>query len=76
MATQNLLLMVYNEGLGACWINWTVSASNEKRFYERFDIPSFYLPICMVAIGYPEEKIKIEALVRKDLKDFVVYGRF
>lgn len=73
-AIENILLMAHSRGLGACWLNWSISESNEKKVYELFNIPRYMLPISVIAIGYPD--IISEPPARKEIKDFVVYERF
>lgn len=73
-AIENVLLMAHSLGLGACWLNWSISESNEKKVYELFNIPRYMLPISVIAIGYPD--IISESPARKEIKKFVVYERF
>lgn len=73
-AIGNVLLMAHSQGLGACWLNWSISESNEKKVYELFNIPEYMLPISVIALGYPD--IIPEPPARKEIKDFEVYERF
>lgn len=73
-AIENILLMAHSLGLGACWLNWSISESNEKKVYKLFNIPRYMLPISVIALGYPD--IMPEPPARKDITDFMVYERF
>ena len=73
-AIGNVLLMAHSMGLGACWLNWSISESNEKKVYELFNIPGYMLPISVIALGYPD--IISEPPARKAIKDFEAYERF
>jgi nitroreductase len=47
-AIQNLLLVVYEAGLGACW----VGAFDEDKVRVTLDIESYERPIAIIPIGY------------------------
>lgn len=69
-ATQNLLLAVHAEGLGACW----VGAFNEEKVREILEIPKGVRPVTIVPIGYPAEKPTAPS--RVSLHDFVHTGKY
>ena len=56
--TQNILLAAHEHDLGACWIGiypFKEFIDNTKNF---FNLPPNIIPVSMVALGYPDEKIE------------------
>lgn len=51
--TQNLLLQVVEEGLGACWMGVSTGDEREKFLSEMFGIPHDVKPFGVISIGYP-----------------------
>jgi nitroreductase len=52
MATQNILLMAYDLGIGSC----PVRSFNQKAIQVLLDLPDHVLPELLVTLGYPAEK--------------------
>jgi nitroreductase len=50
-AIQNLLLVAYSLGLGACW----VGAFREEKAREILKIPQGVRPVAIIPLGYPAE---------------------
>ncbi len=55
-ATQNMLLVAHNFGLGAVWLGIYPREPRIKALRELLNIPENVIPISMIAIGYPAEK--------------------
>ena len=69
-AVQNILLMVHNLGLGACW----VGAFNERLASQILNLPREIRPVAIIPIGYPAEKPL--ATSRMSLNDLVHINRY
>jgi nitroreductase len=54
MATQNILLMACDLGLGAC----PIKSFNQKAVQVLLDLPEHIVPELLVSIGYPDESPK------------------
>lgn len=76
---QNLLLLFHARGLGACWVGFTswdnygnchVEESMRDRFYERFQIPTHFLPTSLIPVGYPA--VSPRAPARKGVDEVLV----
>ncbi len=55
-ATQNLLLQVVEEGLGACWMGVSRGDERQKFITEMFNLPDIVRPYAVVGVGYPEDE--------------------
>lgn len=53
-AVEHILLLVVDNGLGACWI----SAFNESEVSKILNLPSYVIPIAIIPIGYPKGDIE------------------
>lgn len=58
-AIENMLLMAYNLGLGACWV---CKLPLQKKMRELFQIPKRYDIIAYIILGYPEEGVDTHTL--------------
>ena len=73
-AIQNMLLAAHSLGLGACWASWTSTRKKEKILYELLNIPFYYEPFGLVAVGFPDETPIPPA--RRDIDEIMVLNRF
>ena len=64
-ATQNMLLMIHNLGLGACWNG----AFDEDSVSSFLGIPDGVRPVAIITVGYPDEKPT--APPREEIEDFI-----
>lgn len=70
--TQNLLLMLHSEGLGACWMGIKKSpdiSEKYKKFRNRFKINESKIPTGIIPVGYPKTIPTPPA--RNDTKDLI-----
>lgn len=56
-AVQNLLLAVHGMGLGAVWTGIYPMESRVEGFKALFDLPDPVIPLALVVIGYPDQRI-------------------
>ena len=80
VATQNLLLMAHAMGLGAVIVKctnvdikmdatWSGGADRRKavsEMYSKLNLPDYFLPAAIVALGYPKRIPKAPPRLRKD----------
>lgn len=57
-ATENMILAALEQGLGSCWIG----SINKPRISELLNIPPHFIIDSILALGYPDEKPKLEKL--------------
>jgi len=69
-AAENILLAAHCLGLGACLLNWSITKSREKKFFEFFNIANYMLPIALIAVGYPIPDLI--PLARRRIEDIVI----
>ena len=88
VATQNLLLMAHAMGLGAVIVKctnvdikmdatWSGGADRRKavtEMYSKLNLPDYFLPVAIVALGYPKRIPKAPPRLRKD--DVRFFERF
>lgn len=53
--TQNILLQVVEDGLGAVWLGFYPKEDRVNALREYFNIPDHIIPFSVIAIGYPKE---------------------
>ena len=56
-ATQNILLATQDFGLGSVWLGVYPRKERMEPLSKLFELPSHILPISLVVLGYPGEKI-------------------
>ncbi len=56
-ATQNLLLAAHDLDLGAVWLGVYPRGERMEGLAKLFQLPHNILPISLIALGYPDEKI-------------------
>ncbi len=57
-ATENLLLSVHAQDLGACWCGIYPVEERVKAFIKLFDLPKNIMPFALVVIGHPLQPAK------------------
>lgn len=78
IALEHIVLAATNEGLGTCW----VGSFNENEVKELLKIPENYRVICLLAVGYPREKLDLTGKqariirARKKLEEITSYEEF
>lgn len=65
-ATQNLLLAAHDKGLGAVWTGIYPMEDRVRGFRELFSLPQQVIPLALVAVGYPAQKLAPEDRYRED----------
>jgi nitroreductase len=56
-ATQNLLLAAHDLGLGAVWLGVYPRRERMEGLSKLLQLPENILPISLIALGYPDEKV-------------------
>lgn len=59
-ATENLLLEVVHQGLGAVWVGVHPNKEREEPLKRLFNLPDNIIPLCIIPIGYPAEEKEYE----------------
>jgi len=77
IAMQQMVLAATAEGLGTCW----VGDFNEKVVRGLLKVPEKYSIVCLLAMGYPREKVDLGAKLmrtrsRKKLEETVSFEEF
>lgn len=70
IAGEHFVLQAEELGLGACWIGWF----NARRARKLFRIPRRFKIVCLLALGYPENKPAAEKK-RKSLEEVAWFNR-
>lgn len=76
-AIQNMLLMAYSLGLGACWASHTSDSNmiiNERMVRNSLDIPDYFKIGGIVAIGKPAEGVCV--IPRRDITNILSLNKF
>jgi len=58
-ATENILIEVEELGLGAVWVAVYPREERVKYVKDIFDLPKNIIPLCIIPVGYPDEKFEI-----------------
>jgi nitroreductase len=77
IAMQQMVLAATAEGLGTCWIG----DFDEKIIRDLLKIPEKYDIVCLLAMGYPRQKLDLAAKLmrthsRKRMENIVSYEEF
>ncbi len=56
--TQNMLLTIHSEGLGACWLGTFPRENRMKKISEMCKLPENVIPFSTIALGFPLETPK------------------
>lgn len=80
IATTVILLSAQSLGLGSCWIQLRERSRSDGQASEEFvadllGVPDHFRILCMVAIGYPDEKKPEKQIEEKKMND-VFLNRF
>lgn len=51
------MLIAKTLGLDTCWVSWQASFKQKKKIYDELNIEQYYLPICVLTLGYREGKV-------------------
>lgn len=57
-ATENLLLAAHDLGLGTVWLGVYPRKERMEGLSKLFELPKKIIPVALVAVGYPDEKIE------------------
>ena len=69
IAGEHLVLQAEEMGLGTCWIGWF----DARRARRALDLPRKFKPVCLLSLGYFEEKPPREKK-RKTLDEIVWFN--
>ena len=77
IAMQQMVLAATAEGLGTCW----VGDFDDRVVHDLLKIPESYNIVCLLAMGYPREKLDMAGLLmrtrnRKKLEEIVSFEEF
>ncbi|MFA6805752.1 MAG: nitroreductase family protein [Candidatus Methanomethylophilaceae archaeon] len=59
-ATENLLLEVVHQGLGAVWTSVHPNKGKEEALRKLFNLPNNVIPLSIIPVGYPAEEKEYE----------------
>ena len=59
-ATMNILLSAHTLGLGAVWVGIYPVEERINKIRDLLSIPSHVIPISLISLGYPDEKLSRE----------------
>ena len=59
-ATENLLLAAHSMGLGAVWCAMQPGKDRIATLREILSIPNYFIPLCVVPVGYPAEEPQVK----------------
>lgn len=64
---QTLALAIHAEGLGACFLNWSVEKETDIALRERLEIPDNELVITFMSAGHLKDRFNVPVSARKPL---------
>jgi len=76
-AIQNMLLMVHDMGLGACWASYTSDTGiiiDEYKTRSKLGIPKYFKIAGLIAVGKPNEQACL--IPRREIKGMISINRF
>ncbi len=56
-AIENILLAATSLGIGSCWVGIHPREARGQFVKEKFDLPDNIIPVSVISLGYPAEKI-------------------
>ncbi|MCR9135172.1 MAG: nitroreductase family protein [Alphaproteobacteria bacterium] len=69
---MTLALSLHAEGLGACFLNWSVELEQDRALRDRLKIPDGELVITMMSAGHLKDEFRVPVSQRKPLDDVLV----
>lgn len=69
---MTLALSLHAEGLGACFLNWSVELEQDRALRRCLGIPDNELVITMMSAGYLKDEFRVPVSQRKPLEDVLV----
>ncbi len=72
IAVSEMIAVATAEGLGTCWI----AAIDPVRVKEILKIPDPIDVVAIIALGYPEEELRVETKNRKSLEEIIHHGKW
>lgn len=73
MFAMSMVLALHALGLGACCLNWSRGAGDDRRLRRRVAIDPAHTLIMMMAVGYPSEHLKVCYSARRPLGSVLTY---
>ena len=72
IVTTHMMMEIQNLGLGTTWIG----SFDPQKIMETYDVPTNWVPVAILPIGYPSEEIKPSNwhFERKDVSDFTYWN--
>ncbi|MEM9709919.1 MAG: nitroreductase family protein [Pseudomonadota bacterium] len=67
--SQTLALSIHAEGLGACFLNWSVEKETDIALRQRVGIPDNELVITFMSCGHLKERFNVTVSARKSLDE-------
>lgn len=64
---MTLALSIHAEGLGACFLNWSVEKEQDEALRQRVGIPDNEIVITMMSAGHLKERFRVPVSARKPL---------
>jgi nitroreductase len=65
-AIQNILLSAHGLGIGSCWIAIHGMDDVYKNIKNQFGLPENIIPVSLISLGYPEEKVTSEERFKEE----------
>ncbi|WP_419909008.1 nitroreductase family protein [Hoeflea sp.] len=65
---MTLALSIHAEGLGACFLNWSVEKEQDLALRQRVGIPDNEIVITMMSAGHLKERFRVPVSARKPLR--------
>jgi nitroreductase len=69
-ATQNALLAIHELGLGGVWVSAYPNKDTVTGIRKYYKIPKNIVPVSIISLGYPAEKVKTENRFDKSMIHF------
>lgn len=74
LAGENLALTAHDLGIGCVWLNWAIEdLSKEDTLRQVFNIPSYFVVVALLAIGYPDEAVVFPPPARCDVDECMAF---